>query len=154
MERYSRLGIWSLKFHKSILSFFISIVLIFSVSCGKKEVKRVSEESLIATEAFGLIEKIKDAYIKGDLSVIERNSTKDGFKAIAAQRTFDSVDLTFSPVWVEIEGDTVNVNISWKGNWKRSGKSIEERGMAVFVLKGRPLKIDNVLRANPFRTPE
>jgi len=150
MERCSRLSA------QNLFLILICCILIFSAaSCGKKEVKRVSEDSIIATEAFGLIEKIRDAYIKGDLPAIERNTTKDGFKAIAAaKRAFDSADITFSPVWVEIENDAVNVNVSWKGIWQKAGRSIEERGMAVFVLKGRPLKFDNVLRANPFRFPE
>jgi hypothetical protein len=130
------------------------IVFVFVASCGKGEVKKVSEDSKMATEAFSLAEKIREAYAKKDLSTIEKNSTREGFRTISsAFKTFDSVDLTFSPVWVEIEDNVMHLNISWKGTWQKEGKTTEERGMAVFVLKGRPLKVDNILRANPFRYP-
>ncbi|BCB97350.1 lipoprotein [Dissulfurispira thermophila] len=130
------------------------MVFVFVASCGKGEVKKVSEDSKIATEAFALAEKIRDAYVKRDISGIESNTTRDGFRTISSTlKTFDSVVLTFTPAWVEIEGNVVHLNISWKGTWQKSGKITEERGMAVFVLKGRPLKVDNILRANPFRYP-
>ncbi len=136
------------------LLIYAIIVFVFVASCGKGEVKKVSEDSKIATEAFSLAEKIREAYTKKDLSTIEKNSTREGFRTISsAFKTFDSVDLTFSPVWVEIEDNVVHLNISWKGTWQKGGKTMEERGMAVFVLKGRPLKVDNILRANPFRYP-
>lgn len=131
------------------------MIFLLSASCGSKEVKRVSEDSKTAIEAFSVIEEIRDSYVKNDLALIEKNVTKDGFKAISSVlKSFDSVELTFNPVWVEIEGDHVNVNISWKGKWQKAGKITEERGMAVFVLKGRPLKVDNILRTNPFKYPE
>jgi hypothetical protein len=138
-------------FMKRLLVYAI-ILFVFVASCGKGEVKKVSEDSKMATEAFSLAEKIREAYAKKDLSTIEKNSTREGFRTISsALKTFDSVDLTFSPVWVEIEDNVVHLNISWKGIWQKGGKTTEERGMAVFVLKGRPLKVDNILRANPFR---
>jgi hypothetical protein len=34
------------------------------------------------------------------------------------------------------------------------GKRIEERGAAVFILEGSPLKLARVQRENPFRQPE
>jgi stage V sporulation protein SpoVS len=139
---------------KKIL-FLAIVMLAFTASCGKKEVKKVSEESRAATEAFAVAEEIRAAYAKKDLSAIERNATKNGFRAITnVMKTFDSVDLTFSPVLVEIDGNAVHVNVSWKGVWQKGGKTTEERGMAVFVLKGSPLKVDNVLRATPFKYPE
>lgn len=131
------------------------MMMVFVASCGKGEIKKVSEDSIIATEAFAVAEKIRDAYIKRDLQSIEKNTTKDGFRIISsAIKNFDSVDLTFNPVWVEIDGDIVNLNISWKGIWQKAGKTFEERGMAVFVLKGRPLKVENILRSNPLKHPE
>jgi len=125
------------------------------VSCGKQEVKKTSEESKIAQEAFRLSEVIKDAYIKNDRSTLEKNSTKDGYKEIIeARKSFDSAELSFTPKWVEIEGATVNLHVSWNGTWTVRGKRIEDRGLAVFVMEGKPLKLAKVLRANPFRQPE
>ena len=137
---------------KLVLSF---LVLVFLVSCGKSEVKQVTEDSKTAKEAFTLINAIKDAYVKRDLKSIEGLTTRDGYRTVlGAMKNFDSAELTFNPAFVEIDGEMVNVNISWKGVWKKDRRTIDERGMAIFILKERPLKVHNILRANPFRYPE
>jgi hypothetical protein len=138
-----------------ILIFAFCILILFAASCGKKEVKKVSEDSKMATEAFAIVETLKEAYVKKDYGTIEKNTTKEGFRAIkTAMKSFDAAELTFNPVLMEINDEVVRLNVSWKGIWQEKGKTTEERGMAVFVLKGRPLKVDNILRANPFRYPE
>lgn len=132
------------------------ILPLLVASCGgKKETKRVSEDSRIATEAFEVAETLRDAYVRKDVAALENTTTKEGFPAVSrGLRNFDSAELTFAPVYVEIVEGAVNLNVSWRGVWKKGGAATEERGMAVFVLKGRPLKVDAVLRANPFRYPE
>ena len=130
------------------------ILLLFS-SCGKKEVKPVSEESKIAQEAFKLAEVIKNAYVKNDRLTIERNSTKEGYQElIAAMKSFDDAELFLTPRKVDIEDSTVYLNLTWNGTWTVGGKKTEDRGMAIFVMEGRPLKLSRVLRANPFIQPE
>jgi hypothetical protein len=134
--------------------FFLFIGLII-ISCGKKEVKQVSEESKLAQETFVLIEKIRDAFVKNDMITLQSNSTEEGYKEITSnQKVFDSVELTFTPRWVDLEDDRINLNISWKSTWITSGRRTEDRGMAVFVIEGRPLKVSKILRANPFNNPE
>jgi len=140
---------------KNTLIFIYLITILLLVSCGKGEVKQVSQESKIAQEAFGLAETIRNAYIKNDIETLESSSTKDGYRElIGAIKTFDTADLTFTPIWVEIEGSKVSLSVSWKGIWIVRGKTTEERGVAVFLLEGRPLKLAKVLRENPFRQPE
>ena len=133
----------------------IALLLLASfliLSCGgKKEVKQVTQESKAATEAFGVAETIKNAFIKKDSTTLQRNATEAGLKDImAGRKVFDSVDMTFTPRWVEIEGDKILLNISWKSTWMLSGRKTEERGMAVFEMQGNPLKVTRILRANPF----
>ena len=125
------------------------------VSCGKKEVKQVSHESKMTMEAFALAETIKNAFIVNDNITLKKNSTESGYKDITANaKVFDSVEITFTPRWVDIENNQLHVNISWKSTWIVSGRSIAERGMAVFVMEGTPLKVSSILRANPFIYPE
>ncbi len=137
---------------------FVAVVLIgavLAVSCGKTAVKKTSEDSKTATDTFAVVEAIKKAYLEKDVSEIEKNTTKDGFRAISSvMKSFDSAALDFNPVLVEIEEGTVNLNVSWTGTWTKGGKTTEERGMTVFVLKGMPLKVDAVSGANPFKYPE
>jgi hypothetical protein len=130
-------------------------LIIFLTSCGKAEVKPVSPESKITQEAIRLIETIRDAYVNNDRDTLERNFTKDGYRElISTIKNFDSAELTYTPTWVEIEDSVVSVNVSWKGTWIAGGKKTEDRGLAVFVFEGRPLKLSQVLRVNPFRQPE
>jgi hypothetical protein len=138
---------------KKILLLLLAGALL--VSCGKKEVKQVSQDSKITLEAFALAETVKNAFVVKDDITLKKSSTEAGYRDIVTNtKAFDRVELTFTPRWVEIENNQLHVNISWKSIWVVSGKSTEGRGMAVFVMEGTPLKVSKVLRANPFVLPE
>jgi hypothetical protein len=129
--------------------------LILSACGGKKEIKQISMESKIASEAISLVESIKDLYVKKNLSPIAEISTQEGYRDIMdAIKHFDTVDLAFTPRFIEIEGGKVYLNMAWKGTWTVGNETFRERGMAVFLLEGKPLKLSRVLRGNPFRYPE
>lgn len=130
----------------------ILLACILTVACGgKKEVKQVTPESRMATEAFALTETIRNAFIRKDMATIQKSSTETGYRDITSNRkTFDSVEITFTPRWVELEGNQLQVNIAWKSTWTLSGRKSEERGMAVFEMEGTPLRVTKILRANPF----
>jgi len=158
IKRYDQLrfmkGETSLRF-RSGYALLVCFVLLLLVSCGKKEVKPVSPESKLAQEAFQLAEKLKEAYINKDKAVLEENTTADGYKElIRTVRYFDKTDLTFTPTWVEIKESTVSLTVSWKGTWTIGGKMNEERGLAIFILEGQPLKLVMVQRENPFSQPQ
>jgi hypothetical protein len=138
-----------------ILLLLAALSLLLLPACGGKEAKKVSPESLLAQEAFELAETLKSAYVGKDRSGLERNSTESGYRElIGGMKDFDSSDLSFTPTWVEIQDTTVHLTVSWKGTWAMKGKNTEERGLAVFMFEGTPLKLSRVQRANPFRQPE
>jgi hypothetical protein len=139
-----------------ILTALIGIVMaMILLSCGKKEVKPVSQESKLAQEAFQFSEKLRNAYVKNDRETLQEICTSDGYRElIGVMKKFDRVDLTFTPTWVEIKDSSVYLSISWKGVWSVGSKNREERGLAIFVLEGKPLKLAGVQRDNPFRQPE
>lgn len=138
---------------KALILLLIAVLPL--LSCGKKEVKKVTDESKIAQEAIALAEGIKEAYLKRDLAVIENNTTKEGYRELlGAIKRFDKAELTFSSKWVEIEKTSVSMKIAWSGKWVVSGETTEERGTALFIFEGSPLKLSRILRANPFRQPE
>lgn len=138
---------------KALILLLIAVLPL--LSCGKKEVKKVTDESKIAQEAIALAEGIKEAYLKRDLAVIENNTTKEGYRELlGAIKRFDKAELTFSSKWVEIEKTSVSMKIVWSGKWVLSGETTEERGTALFIFEGSPLKLSRILRANPFRQPE
>ena len=136
-----------------LLTILFAAAVLFS--CSKKEVKVASQESKTAEEVFALTEKIRDAFIKNDRETIRRYSTDSGYKEITAnKKPYESVELTFTPRWVEIEQTKVMLNVAWKSSWTAGGKKAEDRGMSVFVTEGRPLRLSGILRTNPFIFPE
>jgi hypothetical protein len=131
----------------------IFFACLFLAACGK-EVKPVSPESKLTQEAFQLADTLRKAYLRNDRESLEKNSTQGGYRQIAESMTsFESADLTFTPTWVEIQDSTVKLTISWKGTWVVKGKTIEDRGSSIFVLEGKPLKLAQVQRSNPFAGP-
>lgn len=133
----------------------IVVVLLFSACGGKKEVKQVSPESATYTEAAAIAETIRSSFVGNDRVSLQKNSTEQGYRDItASKKMFDQLELTFTPRWFEIEQNQVLLNVSWKSVWTIAGKKTEDRGMAVLVMEGRPLKVSKVLRANPFLYPE
>jgi len=132
------------------------LLLVFLAACGgKKEVKQVSKESKSSQEAFSVVEQLRTAYLKKDFAVIADYSTTEGYREVVdSLKYFDSVDLTFTPRWVEMEKSQVYVNVSWQGSWKVGKDTFRERGMAVFLFEGTPLKLAKIVRGNPFKYPE
>jgi len=131
------------------------LMLMFSACGGKDKIKKVSEESRITQEAFSLAETLRTAYLEGDRRSLERHSTQEGYRElVGALKEFDSAELTFTPTWVKIDGSEVYLTVSWKGLWRADNRVTEERGAAIFVLEGRPLKLATIQRENPFRQPE
>lgn len=131
-------------------------LLIAVAACGgSKEVKTPSRESVMAQDAFSIAEAVRAAYAKKDFTIISEKCTKEGYRDIIDSiKYFESVDLSFTPRWVEIEKSKVSVNIAWKGAWVVGKETVRERGMAVFQFEGTPLKLSKIVRGNPFKYPE
>ncbi|NLI29991.1 MAG: hypothetical protein GX423_07945 [Nitrospiraceae bacterium] len=139
---------------KYVILLMIALV-VFVAGCGKKAVKPVSADSKTATEAFALIENVRQAYVNRNMTALQAYTTPEGFQSISSMiKPFDSVKMEFRPMLVDIRDGVVTIYVSWTGVWMAAGQKHEERGLASFALKGAPLKVDNVLRASPFRYPE
>ncbi|WP_297209953.1 MULTISPECIES: hypothetical protein [Thermodesulfovibrio] len=134
----------------------ILLIILTLVACGgKKQVKQPSTEYLATTEAFKVVDEIRVAYQNKDNSGIRKNSSEAAYREIIASiKPFDKAELEFLPVLVEMEGDGMRLYVSWNGKWSYLGKETEERGLASFYLKGKPLKVEKIIRGNPFRYPD
>jgi len=149
--KYHRLR-WWLSARSLVILFGLFLIL---SACGKKAEVRPSPEAVRAKEAFQLAEKLRTAYLIRDRSRFEALTTRKGYlKIIGSIREFDSATLEFTPRWVDMEGTRVILYINWKGTWKKAGKSYSDEGLSTFVLEGSPLRLDDILRANPFSRPE
>lgn len=142
------------KYMIKIISRILFAAALFAlVSCS--EAKKVTQESITAKEAFAVAEEIKEAYLDRDRADIEKNCTLNGYKEVAgAMKDFEKAELDFAYKWVDIEQSSVSLRVAWSGKWTISNKTFEERGIAIFLLEGNPLKLNKILRENPFRQPE
>jgi hypothetical protein len=138
---------------KKTVILLCAALLLFA--CGKKEVKPMSIESKTSLDAFALADTIENAFVKKDTETIRQNTTPEGYQDVMAnKKPYDSVEFTFTPRWVDIDGSQVSLNVSWKSTWTAAGQKVEDRGMAVFLMDGRPLKLTKIVRGNPFIVPE
>lgn len=136
------------------LLLLLMLALALLVGCTK-EVKVQSEDSKLALEAFSVAEGLRAAYVKKDFKAMAALSTEDGYSSLRPGfGDFLAVELTFTPRWVDIDDDRLAMNVSWKGTWDIRGRKYPARGMAVMELVGNPLRLNRILRANPFMPPE
>lgn len=138
---------------KIVLRILFAAALFALFSCS--EAKKVTHESIVAKEAFAVAEEIKEAYLDRDRAEIEKNCTMNGYKdVVGAVKDFEKAELDFAYKWVDIDKTSISLKVAWSGKWTISNKTFEERGIAIFLLEGSPLKLDKITRENPFRQPE
>ncbi|MEN2986192.1 MAG: hypothetical protein ABDH16_06025 [Thermodesulfovibrionaceae bacterium] len=133
---------------------FILFLLIFS--CGsKKQVRVPSFEYTYTNQAFKVVDELRQAYQNKDNLGIRKNCSESAYREIIASiKPFDKAELEFTPVFAEIEADTLRLYISWNGRWSYIGKETEERGLAIFLMRGSPPKVEKIIRGNPFKYPD
>ncbi|MGC9046264.1 MAG: hypothetical protein C0186_04175 [Thermodesulfovibrio aggregans] len=130
------------------------ILLVFGCG-GKKQVKPTSEEYSYTTQAFKIVDEIRQAYQNKDNSGIRKHCSESAYREIIASiRPFDRAELEFTPVFAEMFADGFRLYVSWNGKWSYLGKETEERGLAIFLIKGNPPQVEKILRGNPFRYPD
>lgn len=131
--------------------FFLTFITLF-VACSKGEVKRPSEEAIIAKEAMEFVRALKEAYMDGD-----EEKMKEMLVSEEVLKNFSMEDkpylLEFTFRWIEIKEPErkAEVYVTWQGVWKKAGQENEARGFCLFVLEGRPFKLSKILRENPFK---
>ncbi len=138
---------------KKVLVF---LLICFLLSCGgKKQVKPPSEEYSYTQEAFKAVDEMRKAYQNKDNYGIRKYCSESAYREIITSiKPFDKAELEFEPVLGEMESDGYKLYISWNGKWTYLNKETEERGLAIFLMKGNPPKIERIIRGNPFKYPD
>lgn len=138
-------------------TWFLGVIFLTLISaCGGKEpVKQQSLDSRMSEEAFSIAEALRTAYVNKDFASVTDRCTQEAYKDfIDSIKFFDSVELVFTPRWAEIEKSKLYLNVGWKGSWIVGKETVRERGMAVFLFEGTPLKLSKIVRGSPFKYPE
>lgn len=145
-------------FPLNIFTFFVVVLFgSFIFACSKSEVKKPSEEAIIAKEAIELVNTIKEAYMNNNEDKIRELSAND---EVIKKISFSGKpsDLEFIFRWIEIKDNKAEVYVSWKALWKsvakvtvEDSKYIESKGFCLFILEGKPFRLVKILRENPFQ---
>jgi len=136
----------------TVMLFILLSVAVFS-SCASDEEKRPTPEVEMATRAFALAEKVRDAYLSHDSESLRQLCSADLFGALKeTMNHYEGGSIEFRMRWVDIDRDgTVHLYVSWKRSGGNGGEMEEAgSGMAVFVISGEPLRVEKVLRESPF----
>lgn len=128
------------------------LVLMFQAGCASDETKVPSPEVVIAQEAFDLAIEIRDVFIDKDSSDLKSLCSEAMYRKLAdTMKAFRGLSLDFTKRWVDIDTDgTVHLYIAWQRKGEYEGKDASGAGMAVFVLRGSPFLLEDILRENPF----
>lgn len=132
---------------------FLTVVVLILIGCGGKEKIKPSADSIITQNSLRVIETVKDAYQKKDRTALQENMSPELSEDIAKKLSFESAVLSFTPRMVKLKGSLITINLNWYGTWTIQNKTIKNRGVAVFVLEGDPVKLVRVEGENPFLTP-
>lgn len=134
-------------------SLLISSLLFMLVSCGSAEKKDPTPEVRIATKAFELSNKIKDSFINKDSQALQSLCSEALYTELSSDvETFTHMKLEFTLRWVDIDNEgTIHLYVSWERSALKEDRTVNDSGMSVFLIKGKPLVAENILRENPFK---
>jgi cell division septation protein DedD len=127
----------------------IIILGLILLGCGKDQVKP-SADSTLTQQALNSIRTIITAYEEKDRNTLRNHLAPGIADSILEELSFEKAELSFVPRMVRIIGPAVNINLTWQGTWTIQGNGMKNRGIAVFVLEGEPLKLVKVEGDTPF----
>ncbi len=129
------------------------IACLIFINCGGKKEIKPSADSVITQNSLRVIDAVKNAYQEKDGPVLLENMSPELSADITNRLIFDSAELHFTPRMIKLKASTIMVNLNWHGTWVIKSDTIKNRGVAVFVLEGEPVKLIQVKGDNPFHTP-
>ncbi len=127
----------------------VSLVILF-FGCSKKEEIKPSEDSLMSLEAISVVNVVKAAYQEKNRDVLQNRLDALLAENVLQGLVFEKADLRFTTRVIRIKGPAVTVQMNWQGTWEINGKAIKNRGIAGFVLEGRPMRLKQINGDNPF----
>lgn len=129
----------------------VTLIILVSVflGCSSKEKVKPSDDSQLTTEALNNIDTLKTAYEGKDWDAF-RSRLAPVLAINSKEPSFEKAELSFSPRMVDINNSDVMVSLNWMGEWVIRGKERRDRGVAVFVFEGTPLKLSRIEGDNPF----
>ncbi len=129
------------------------IIALSLTGCAEDNIKP-SEDSRLASEVFGIIDLLKDAYERKDEDVIMTHTDADIAADIINGLVFSTAELEFTPRMVRITDSEVKVNLNWKCSWVLSDKqALENRGVSDLVFQRETMKLTYIDGNSPFSIP-
>lgn len=141
---------------KAIARILLLVLIATLAACADDAVKPPSDESASAKASLAALEGMRTAYVERDFDAFRAQcATSSCGDALSAFKPFDSVTLEFTPRRLAMRSVTDStMEVSWTGIWKIDGQEQKRQGTAMFVLSGKPLKLIEITRSNPFSEPK
>jgi hypothetical protein len=130
------------------------IIVVLATGCFFKEEAKFSGDSLLAMEAEGVIQEIRQAYEQKDQDILNRNMAPFLAAKIVNEFSFDSASLHFNFDSITIKEERLSVKVSWQSEYKIGEKTLTSQGISIFLLSGSPMKALDIQGENPFQIPE
>ncbi len=141
---------------RKILTGIMPVVILALLSaCATDGERGPSEDVILTDEAFRVVERARETYVQKDIQGLKEYFTDEGYSLMVRDvKKFESVELKFTPRWVEIKPDgTVHLQVDWEGSWRLREDWTEERdGIVTFILLRNRIK--DMKMTSPFGQPE
>jgi hypothetical protein len=137
--------------------FLLALLTLVLSSCATEEKRGPSEDVLLTDRALEVVEHVRAVYARGDVKAMKPLFTEEGYSRMVRDvKKFESVELEFTPRWVEIKADgAVHVQVVWEGTWDLGDNWVEVRdGMVTFVLEPGKWLIRDLKLTSPFGQPD
>jgi len=138
------------------LAMTLLALCVLVVSACSDPSKRQPVDSIIGQEITDILYTLQENYSAKHFSAMSQKCSPEVFDQITkGLKNFESVELEFTPSWIEISADASRVDalVKWDGTWVVDGKEVKKQGSGLFVFEGKPYKVVSLERANPFSQP-
>jgi hypothetical protein len=135
------------------LCVLFSLIIFMSLGCTEKSVKP-SADSLAATDAFRIINTIREAYEEKDKAALQNHMGAPLAENTIKGLLFEKAELVITPRMVTITDASLKVNIIWSGSWwLTKDRKLENRGVSDLVFLRESMKLTYIDGDNPFIVP-
>ena len=147
------------RYHLSFFSLFLILVVVMTGCQFFSDDKKISADHARFERIVQAVETLRAAYEKQNLDAVRKLMLPlKGFQRLEGQiqRDFDtystiSLDITIERIY--IQGERIEVNVRWEGEWHRSPEEtpVTDRGHGVWVWSGtKDILLAGVEGAMPF----
>ena len=147
------------RYHLSFFSLFLILVVVITGCQFFSDDKKISADHARFERIVQAVETLRAAYEKQNLDAVRKLMLPlKGFQRLEGQiqrdfDTYSTISLNITIERIYIQGERIEVNVRWEGEWQRSPEEtpVTDRGHGVWVWSGtKDILLAGVEGAMPF----